>query len=65
MAYTFETTKDYKVIVKLNGEQIDEVGAFESEASASYWATEVAKKYLENPTYVYPGEEPEVDASIS
>lgn len=58
MSYTFTVSKDHKVIVKLDGEKIDEVGAFESEASASYWATEVAKKYSENPTFVYPGEEP-------
>lgn len=58
MTYTFKTTKDHKVIVELDGTQIDEVGAFESADSATYWATEMDKKYSANPTYVYPGEEP-------
>lgn len=60
MAYTFTISDDLTVIVKLDGNKIDEVGAFESAESANYWATEIAKKYNENPTFVYPGEEPEV-----
>lgn len=61
--YQFIVSDDLKVIIKQGNKKIDEVGAFESEASASYWATEVSKKYLENPTFVYPGEEPIDDKS--
>lgn len=59
MTYQFETTTDHKVIVKLDEQKIDEVGAFESAESANYWASEMTKKYKDNPTFVYPGEEPE------
>lgn len=64
MAYTFTVNEKLKVIVELDGNKIDEVGAFESAESANYWATEIAKKYDENPTYVYPGEEPEAESEV-
>lgn len=59
MTYTFTVSKDFKVIVAQNGNNIDEVGAFESEESAAYWAGEMTKKYDENPTFVYPSEQPD------
>lgn len=64
MTYTFTVDNDHKVIVENDGKTIDVVGAFESAESASYWATEVAKKYEENPTFVYPGEEPEAESKV-
>ena len=62
MAYTFTVDENFEVIVAEDDNKIDAVGAFESAESAAYWASEMAKKYDANPTYVYPGEEPEVDA---
>lgn len=59
MTYAFNVTEDLKVIVEQNNVNIDEVGPFESIESAQYWASEMQKKYDENPTFVYPGEEPE------
>jgi hypothetical protein len=61
MAYTFTVSDDLKVIVKQGNKKVDEVGPFGDAEGAEYWATEIAKKYDENPTYVYPGEEPEVN----
>lgn len=61
MAYTFKVTSDFTVIVGQDDEQIDVVGAFDSKESAEYWAGEMQKKYDENPTYVYPGEEPDAE----
>ncbi len=62
MSYTFTVDKDLKVIVKEGTKKIDEVGPWADAEGADYWATEMTKKYEANPTYVYPGEEPEVDA---
>lgn len=64
MAYSFNVTDDLKVIVKEGNKKIDEVGAFDSAESAAYWAGEMTKKYDNNPTFVYPGEEPEAKESI-
>lgn len=58
MSYSFTVSEDNKVIVKQGNKKIDEVGAFESAESAAYWAGEMTKKYDDNPTYVYPNEEP-------
>lgn len=59
MAYTFNTTEDFKVIVAQDGNKIDEVGPWGDAEGAAYWAGEMDKKYSDNPTFVYPGEEPE------
>lgn len=61
MVYIFNVTEDFKVIVKQGNKKIDEVGAFESKESAEYWAGEMQKKYDENPTFVYPDEEPDAE----
>ena len=58
MEYTID--KDLKVILKEGSKVIDTVGAFESAESAEYWAKEVCAKYNDNPTFVYPDEEPVV-----
>lgn len=62
MAYTFTVSDDFKVIVKQGNNKIDEVGPWGDAEGAEYWAGEMTKKYDANPTFVYPGEEPEVDA---
>lgn len=62
MSYLFSVDKDFKVIVKEDTKVIDEIGPFGDAEGADYWAGEMTKKYDANPTYVYPGEEPEVDA---
>jgi hypothetical protein len=62
--YTFTVDADFKVIVKQGNKKVDEVGPFGDAEGAEYWAYEVGKKYAENPTYVYPGEEPEVEESL-
>lgn len=62
MSYSFTVDKDFKVIVKEGTKKIDEVGPWADVEGAEYWAGEMAKKYDANPTYVYPGEEPEIDA---
>jgi hypothetical protein len=59
MAYTFTVDEDFKVVVAEDGDKIDEVGPWADAEGAEYWATEMAKKYSDNPTFVYPGEEPE------
>lgn len=62
MAYIFTVDEDFKVVVAEDGDKIDEVGPWADAEGAEYWATEMAKKYDANPSFVYPGEEPEVDA---
>lgn len=57
MEYTID--KDFKVILKQGTKVIDIVGAFESAESGQIWADAVCAKYNDNPTFVYPGEEPE------
>jgi hypothetical protein len=64
MAYKFEISDDLKVIVKQGNKKIDEVGPWGDAEGANYWATEMAKKYDQNPTFVYPGEEPKVEESL-
>jgi hypothetical protein len=64
MAYKFEISDDLKVIVKQGNKKIDEVGPFDMLSSAEYWSGEMQKKYDENATFVYPGEEPEIQESI-
>lgn len=61
MAYAFTVSGDNKVIVKDGNKKIDEVGPFGDADGAIYWAGEMQKKYDENPTYVYPGEEPDAE----
>lgn len=63
MAYAFTVSDDFKVIVKQDGAKIDEVGPWADAEGAQYWAGEMQKKYDENPTYVYPNEEPINDLS--
>ena len=65
MTYTFTVDADFKVIVAQDGNKIDEVGPWADAESANYWAGEMAKKYDANPTYVYPGEEPEEEQPSS
>ena len=65
MAYTFTVDADFKVIVAQDGNKIDEVGPWGDAEGANYWAGEMAKKYDANPTYVYPGEEPEEEQPSS
>jgi hypothetical protein len=45
MALSYTVTDDFKVILKSGNKKIDEVGAFDSEASAHYWGTAVCEKY--------------------
>jgi hypothetical protein len=59
MAYRFIVDETFKVIIKQDDVNIDEVGPFDSTESAQYWAGEMSNKYDANPTFVYPGEEPE------
>lgn len=61
MSYTFTVDKDLKVIVKEGTKKIDEVGPWADAEGAEYWAQEMAKKYGENPSFVYPNEEPNVE----
>lgn len=62
MPYTYTVTDDFKVILKSGNKKIDEVGAFDSEESANYWATNVCEKY-NSPEYAdvdYPNDLPAV-----
>lgn len=54
----YKITKDNEVVLIVNGEEIDKVGAFDSKEGATIWAEAVCDKYNSNPTFVYPGEEP-------
>lgn len=65
MPYTFTVSDNLTVIIKEGNKKVDEVGPFGDAEGANYWAYEVGKKYAENPTYVYPGEEPIDEAAIS
>jgi hypothetical protein len=67
MEYTFTVSDDFKVIVKQDDKKIDEVGPWADAEGATYWAGEMARKYDENPTYVYPKENPldEFETAIS
>ena len=59
MEYTID--KNFRVILTQDGNTIDIVGAFESKESAKYWGDNVCAKYNDNPTFVYPDEEPVTD----
>jgi hypothetical protein len=61
MTYSFTVDDDFKVIVKQDNKEIDEVGPFGDAEGAAYWSGEMQKKYDQNPTYVYPDEEPETE----
>ena len=54
MAYTFTVDETNKVIVKSGSKKIDEVGAFDTQESANYWAGEMIKYYEANPEKPYP-----------
>lgn len=61
MAFSYVVTDDFKVILKSNGNNIDEVGPFDSREGADIWGTAVCEKY-NAPEYAeveYPNSLPE------
>ena len=63
MEYTYTVTDDLKLILKLGTKKIDEIGAFDTQASADYWGLGVCKKYnsAEYADVEYPNELPDLD----
>jgi len=59
--FTYTIDKNVKLHLLKDGVEIDLIGAFDTEASAQYWGDNVCAKYNDNPSYVYPGEEPVTD----
>ena len=57
--YSYTIDKDLKLHLLKDKVEIDLIGAFDTESSAQYWGDGVCAKYNDNPTYVYPNEEPE------
>ena len=56
--FTYTLDKDLVVHLSKDGAEIDQVGPWDSADGANAWATAVCAKYNDNPTFVYPGEEP-------
>lgn len=61
MAYSFDVTDDFEVIVKDGNKKIDKVGPWGDLEGAEIWAAAMTEKYSSNPTFVYPGEEPDAE----
>ena len=59
--YTYTLDKDLIVHLSKDGVEIDQVGPWDLADGANSWGTAICAKYNDNPTYVYPGEEPVVD----
>jgi hypothetical protein len=57
--YSYTIDKDLKLHLLKDKVEIDLIGAFDTKESAEYWGDNVCAKYNNNPTFVYPGEEPE------
>lgn len=61
--YTYTVDKDLIVHVIKEGTEIDQVGPWDSGDGANAWGTAVCAKYNDNPSFIYPGEEPVTDDS--
>lgn len=61
----FTYTVDKSLIVHLakDGVEIDQIGPWDLEEGASHWAAAICAKYNDNPTFVYPGEEPQEETA--
>jgi len=60
--YTYTVDKDLIVHLLKDGVELDQVGAWDSKDGAKAWGEAICAKYNDNPTFVYPGKEPVVEA---
>ena len=56
--FTYTLDKDLIIHLLKDGTELDQVGPWDLADGANAWATAICAKYNDNPTYVYPGEEP-------
>jgi hypothetical protein len=56
--YTYTLDKDLVIHLSKDDVEIDQVGPWDLADGADAWGTAVCAKYNDNPTFVYPGEEP-------
>ena len=59
----YKIDENLRVILTQDGNDLDIIGPFDTKNSAKYWGDNVCAKYNDNPTYVYPNEEPVVSDS--
>lgn len=58
--FTYIVDKSLIVHVIKDDVEIDQVGAWDSKEGAEAWGEAICAKYNDNPTFVYPEEEPAV-----
>jgi hypothetical protein len=56
--YTYTVDKDLIVHLSKDDVEIDQVGPWDKVEGAESWGTDICAKYNDNPTFVYPDEEP-------
>ena len=61
--FTYTLDKDLIVHVIKDGTEIDQVGPWDSADGANAWGTAISAKYNDNPTFVYPDEEPQEETA--
>ena len=61
--HTYTVDKNLIVHVIKDGTEIDQVGPWDSADGANAWGVDICAKYNDNPTFVYPDEEPLTDDS--
>lgn len=59
--HTYTVDKNLIVHVIKDGTEIDQVGPWDSPEGANAWGEAICAKYNDNPTFVYPDEEPVTD----
>jgi hypothetical protein len=57
--FTYTVDESLVVHVMKDDAEIDQVGPWDSETGAESWGEAICAKYNDNPTFVYPDEEPE------
>lgn len=60
--HTYTVDKDLIVHVIKDDVKIDQVGPWDNKKGAESWGEAICAKYNDNPTFVYPNEEPVIEA---
>jgi hypothetical protein len=61
--YTYTLDKDLMLHLLKDGVEFTQVGLWEDQDGANAWGAAICAKYNNNPTFVYPGEEPQEETA--
>lgn len=61
--YTYTVDEKLFVHVIKDGIEVDQVGPWDLADGANGWGEIICNKYNENPTWIYPGKEPQEETA--